>query len=923
MKLRKLLSGICAFAITCASLSMTTNVYGENKMENKKLTKTITIDGTKADQRENNKYRGMGMVSGNNSSRLLLDYKSEHPDAYWEIMKHLFDKDQGMGLSHIKVEMGADINSSSGTEPSVKRSEDEKADVTRGAGYQLAADAKTINKDITLDMLWWSEPAWVTKSKDIYKARYQWYKETLDAAFDTYQLQFDYVSATQNEKTIDPDWIKYLSKHLKEEKDGRYDYSKIKVVAADEVTAWNIVNYIKKDKELLNAIDVLGSHYTSQSSKDAQKLKENNGKELWFSEGSSPMSYAVGTYKYDGTGSGLSDINGMLDIATRIITAESRGCMNLYEFQPAVASYYNGSTYFQKQEITANEPWSGYYEVDAGYYMALQFSLFAKTGWQYVEGASDGDGKPGGDGHAIVDSTYNYLTVTDPDTGDFSTIIANNTGNTIEYTLDASNLKKAGEPVDVWESRGPDKTSKTYYDNFLQKVKTVEATKNGAKNTYVVSVKPYSMATISTLKIERPKISTPDISKSTILSLPYSDDFEYKDYDADYLKNRGYAPRYTTDQSGAFEVSTVDGKQVLEQKITYENKAEEWGGGNGNKPITTLGDDNWANYSVSVDGKLADKNAAGTELNYLGVGARCNLACNGESGFVLKVHEDGTWIFINNGTELKKGKVEGFDKTAWNTLKLVVNDNKVSGYINEKSLVTYEAKFDDEYAINASGRVALYSDFNNNAFDNLKVEPINGICTNSIRVDDTADGITYTGKWTHETMSSFTNYCRTLSSTEQAGAKVSFEVNGQGFAVLGGCTDAVLDIEVDGKKVRTNQKASDWHSRCTSTYVYGLAEGQHSVVITVKSGSFALDAIEVLKNTEFKKQVVVGTADMTSQTLSVKTTGAPENKTVTASNAPEGNKRTNNNSKVIGILIASAAVVIAAVAYIVLRKRRK
>ncbi len=57
------------------------------------------------------------------------------------------------------------------------RTEDEKADVTRGAAYQLAADAKKINPDLTLDMLWWSEPKWVSDASDVYAARYKWYKK--------------------------------------------------------------------------------------------------------------------------------------------------------------------------------------------------------------------------------------------------------------------------------------------------------------------------------------------------------------------------------------------------------------------------------------------------------------------------------------------------------------------------------------------------------------------------------------------------------------------------------------------------------------------------------------------------------------------------------------------------------------------------
>ena len=113
------------------------------------------------------KYYGAGMVSGNNSSRLLLDYKYEHEEQYKEILEHIFGS-SGICVNHLKLEMGADINSSSGTEPCVKRYENEPADVTRGAGYILAADAKKINPDLTLDMLFWSEPKWVTDSEDVY-----------------------------------------------------------------------------------------------------------------------------------------------------------------------------------------------------------------------------------------------------------------------------------------------------------------------------------------------------------------------------------------------------------------------------------------------------------------------------------------------------------------------------------------------------------------------------------------------------------------------------------------------------------------------------------------------------------------------------------------------------------------------------------
>lgn len=85
--------------------------------------------------------------------------------------------------------------------------------MTRGAGFQFAADAKAINPDITLDLLRWGEPAWVSRAFTVsqehgFNARYSWIKETLDAAYRVYGLKFHFISAEQNETDrIDESWI--------------------------------------------------------------------------------------------------------------------------------------------------------------------------------------------------------------------------------------------------------------------------------------------------------------------------------------------------------------------------------------------------------------------------------------------------------------------------------------------------------------------------------------------------------------------------------------------------------------------------------------------------------------------------------------------------------------------------------------------
>lgn len=275
----------------------------------------IIIDVNKADMSENKRYRGAGMVSGNNSSRLLLDYKYEHPEIYEALLEHIFGRN-GVGVEHFKLEMGSDINSTSGTEPCVKRTAAEKTNVRRGAGYHLAADIKKRFPHVTLDMLFWSEPKWVTDSADVMDARYRWYKDSIIEAYRVYGLKFDYISVNRNEREIDAEWIKYIARRMKTDADCPYDFSAIKIVAADEDNSWRIADLMADDEELRNAVDVIGTHYTSHSTDNAKLMCEKYGKELWFSEGSAPMTYAKGAARFDG--SGLSGINGMLDIANRI-----------------------------------------------------------------------------------------------------------------------------------------------------------------------------------------------------------------------------------------------------------------------------------------------------------------------------------------------------------------------------------------------------------------------------------------------------------------------------------------------------------------------------------------------------------------------------------------------------------------------------
>ena len=802
----------------------------------------VTIN-TKNDLASENKlWRGMGMVSGNNSSRLLLDYKNQNPKQYQELLQLIFG-DKGCGVQHLKIEMGADINSSSGTEPCTMRTPDEKPDVTRGAGFILAADAKKVNPNLTLDMLWWSEPLWIEREnglmsgaqlpkEKIYENRYLWYRENLVAAYETFGLKFDFVSATQNERAWDADWIIYLSKHLKSDSKAPYDFSKIKIVAGDEVCTWNQANLMVENKELFDAIDVIGSHYTYWSNETVQNLREN-GKEVWMSEGSSPMGYAKSLSHYDGNGSGLNGLNGVLDVASRIITMYAAGKMTLYEFQPVVAAYYDGVTYCHKQLISAQTPWNGYYKLDPGFFMTLHFSRFIKRGWLMLDQASFADGHAAGDGHALGGATYSCLSACNPKTGDWSSVITNTTENPIEYTFELKNDDKK-----LW----------LYETSSWKKSDSLKKSPVKIKNKLCkIIIKPNSIVTLSTINTNplEDALSLSSVSEKDdeVLALPYEDNFSYSD---DFLSERGGAPLYTTDEGGAFEVIEEDGQKILQQKILLENKAREWGGSP--EPVTNLGDDRWFNYSVQIEGRFDPSDISAN--NYIGIGGRYNLPDSGKNGIWLKLQANGKWDLMRNNQSIKNGNIETLSKDdkwqkEWHKLSLSFEGMKISAFIDDVEVCDFELGLGEKVSLQGAGRAAIYSAYRKNCYKNLKITPL-GEKYYITRFDNLDSAFTYDDKtpWEHSLMDSFKCYKRTVSKG-QKGSSFTLTFSGSAFILTGNSEKgAGIKVTLDGKEYEII-KVGKTGNREALYYSGDLKEGKHKAEITILAGSLNLDGAEI------------------------------------------------------------------------------
>lgn len=801
--------------------------------------KAVSVDGNTVNTDENTVWRGLGVVTGNNSSRLLMDYKTQNPDAYWEIMNLLFKPDYGAELSHVKIEFGTDVNSSSGTEPSIMRSADEKADVTRGAGFMFAADALSINPDITVDLLRWGEPKWVTdafsESREAgFEARYKWYKSAIDGAFDTYGMKFTHISADGNEPDkIDTEWIIYFANRLENETDERYDYGTIKIVASDEVGSWNIAEEMMKNEELRNAVDVLGEHYNTWASENAKILNKTYGKELWYSEGIAPA--IISHLGVTSNGSGINGTNGALDVCNRVINGYYNGKMTMYEYQPAVAAYYSGAKFFPKSLINAQDPWSGYYEADSGIWTSAHFTHFIENGWRFIDSACYGDGK---ENHAISDTTNNYMTVTDTETGDYSIIICNDSEEQRNYTFTLENMKLADAPFTVWETRGPDE-GQAFDENYFRNIGKYLPVETDGKYAYSIEVKPYSIVTVTTLD------KTADTSvynckyEDIPLDINYSDDFEYAD---DFLSARGNAPLYTTDQGGAFEVAEVGGGKVLMQMINSENKPTDWRLRGTPNPITSLGDDRWANYSAEISFKLdSDK-----KDNYVSFGVRYLTAeldaWSAENGYSLKVYPSGYFELRKNTETVANGDIDGFDNSAWHTVKITAVGNHISAELDGSEI----AVFDDEWGYAHSGRISIGSGLYNNIFDDLKVSPAEGKSVIT-RVDDHEPTVTYNGNWDRKVPDDYIHFNRTRSKaditeedTEEKSMEFSFE--GDHFALIGKTSECGFDVFVDGELLGAAETEGVKARQCF--YSADVPEGSHNVKIVVTSGRFAVDVIE-------------------------------------------------------------------------------
>ena len=212
---------------------------------------TIVLDGAG----KGRVYEGIGALSAGASSRLLYDYKEPYRS---QVLDYLFKPGYGAALQHLKVEIGADVNSTDGAEPSSMRSRDDH-DYTRGYEWWLMEEARKRNPQIILDTLPWGAPGWVGNGHFYSQDMADYVADFLQGAQKYHHLDIAY-TGIWNERQFDSGYVKKLYRTLVQQG------IPAKIVCCDEYPGeglgqWSIVDSMLKDPELNTAVNAVGVHY--------------------------------------------------------------------------------------------------------------------------------------------------------------------------------------------------------------------------------------------------------------------------------------------------------------------------------------------------------------------------------------------------------------------------------------------------------------------------------------------------------------------------------------------------------------------------------------------------------------------------------------------------------------------------------------
>ncbi|MFP5232833.1 MAG: galactosylceramidase [Acidobacteriota bacterium] len=623
---------------------------------------SVVLDGRAKGQ----VFYGIGAVSAGASSRLLVDYPEPQRS---QILNYLFKPDYGAALQHLKVEIGADANSTDGSEPSYARSPTDR-NFHRGYEWWLMQEARKRNPHIVLDSLAWGAPGWVRTFYSPKTAEYM--AGFLQGAHTTYGLDIAY-TGVRNETPFDGGYVKALRKALDREQVAT------EIVCCDETTSegqWKILSAMKEDPALDASVAVVTMHYPrihgEVTTPPAARLIRQP---IWSSE-DQPASSASQIHSRDWETGGR-------ELAQLYNDNYLKGGFTATEIWSPVTSYYDILAAPNSGLMYANTPWSGSYRVQGAIWATAHTTQFAQPGWLYLRSSC-----------GYLPEKGDYVTLMSPKTKDWSVIlqtIGAKNPQTVHFQIQGGLM---ADPVHIWETN-----SVRTFEHIADVVPR--------DGSFAYTFAPDSLYSLTTTTGQHRGDAAPPPAAN--FPFPWRADFNR-------VPLRGTAP-YLSDQDGAFEVlPCLQGRgDCLEQVIT--EKPIPWGGRP--DPWTLAGDEEWTDYRLSSKVRFLGQG----EIRLLGRIDSANVFADKKakypSGYVFKLDATGHWALLRTAykasvVSLAQG-VLAMDTRRWHALVLAFQGNQISASLDGRRLASVTD------SAHTHGMVGIGTGWNRAQFDNLSV----------------------------------------------------------------------------------------------------------------------------------------------------------------------------------------------------------